>query len=158
MKIRYYVCGLGYDKNLEIIDYEVDFGDFDTYVEAYELFVKLQCRDAESFFVDAPEVYSIDLRVEECEVTDDAIECFNIKNEFGIFNPKFKEEPTIRTDLVINLLDELDLPYDDYCVNYIAQAWEADHEEEIKETYGFEIDEEDVKMYWLGYVNENLFV
>ena len=92
MKIRYYVCGLGYNKNLEAIDYEVDFGDFDTYEEAYEMFVKLQCRDAESFFMNAPDVHSIDLRVEMCAVTDDAIECFHIRNELGIFNPKFNKE------------------------------------------------------------------
>ena len=92
MKIRYYVCGLGYNKNCEAIDYECDFGDFDTYVEAYELFVKLQCRDAASFFVDAPDVYSIDLRVEECAETEDIIECLKIRNEFGIFNPKFNQE------------------------------------------------------------------
>lgn len=64
----------------------------------------------------------------------------------------------MRTDLVIKFLDELDFPYDDYCVNYITKSWEEDHEEEIKEIDGFEIDEEDVKIYWLGYVNENLFV
>jgi hypothetical protein len=92
MKIRYYVCGLGYNKDFEAIDYECDFGDFDTYEEAYELFVKLQCRDAESFFMDAPEVYLIDLRVEMCEVTDDTIECFHIRNEWEIINPKFNKE------------------------------------------------------------------
>ena len=92
MEIRYYVCGLGYDKDNCAIDYEQHFGDFDTYEEAYELFVKLQCRSAESFFVDAPEVYSIDLRVEMCAVTDDSIECFHIRNEWGIFNPKFNKE------------------------------------------------------------------
>ena len=95
MKIRYYVCGLGYDKNYEAIDYEVGFGDFDTYEEAYELFVKLQCKDAEFFFGDAPDVYSIDIRVEECEETDIAIECIEIKNEWGIINPKF----TVNTKL-----------------------------------------------------------
>jgi hypothetical protein len=92
MKIRYYVCGLGYDENLEVIDYEVDFGDFDSYKEAYELFVKLQCRSAESFFVNASEVYEIDIRLEECEETDDAIECIKIRNEWGIINPKFNKE------------------------------------------------------------------
>lgn len=92
MKIRYYVCGLGYDKNLEVIDYEVGFGDFDTYEEAYELFVKLQCRRAESFFVNASEVYEIDIRLEECEETDDTIECIKIRNEWGIINPKFNKE------------------------------------------------------------------
>ena len=90
--IRYYVCGLGYNENYEAIDYECSFGDFDTYEEAYELFVQLQCRSAESFFVNASEVYSIDLRVEECEETEDSIECFHIRNEFGVFNPKFNKE------------------------------------------------------------------
>ena len=92
MKIRYYVCGLGYNKNYEAVDYECNFGGFDTYEEAYELFVKLQCKDAEFFFSDAPDVYSIDLRVEECEETEVIIDCFNIKNEFGIFNPKFNKD------------------------------------------------------------------
>lgn len=92
MKIRYYVCGLGYDQNYEAVDYECNFGGFDTYEEAYELFVKLQCEDAKLFFVDAPDVYSIDLRVEECEETDIAIECFQIRNEWGIINPKFSKE------------------------------------------------------------------
>lgn len=90
--IRYYVCGLGYNKNLEVIDYEVDFGDFDTYEEAYELFVKLQCRDEESFFTEASEVYQIDIRIEECEETDNHIECFQIRNEWGVINPKFNKE------------------------------------------------------------------
>ena len=92
MKIRYYVCGLGYDENLEVIDYEVDFGDFDTYEEAYNLFVELQCRRAESFFVNASEVYEIDIRIEECVEINDGIECFNIRNEWGIINPKFNKE------------------------------------------------------------------
>lgn len=50
MEIRYYVCGIGYDKNDCVTDYEWDFGDFDTYEEAYELFVQLQCRDVAPFF------------------------------------------------------------------------------------------------------------
>lgn len=92
MKIRHYVCGLGYNKNYEAIDYEFSFGGFDTYEEAYQLFVKLQCRDAESFFVKVPEVYAIDIRVEKCVETDDKIECFEIRNEWSIINPKFNRE------------------------------------------------------------------
>ena len=92
MKTRYYVCGLGYDKNLEAIDCEVNFGDFDTYEEAYGLFVQLQCRKYESFFVNAPDVYQIDIRLEECEETDDIIECVDIRNEWGVINPKFNRE------------------------------------------------------------------
>lgn len=91
MKTRYYVCGLGYDVNDYITDYDFDFGDFDTYEDAYELFVKLQCRSAETFFEDVPEVCYLLIQIEECEETEDEISCVDIKNEFHIFNPNFKE-------------------------------------------------------------------
>ena len=91
MKIRYYVSGLGYDENDCITDYEEDFGDFDTYEEAYELFVRLQCRSEESFFEDAAEVYELLIQLEECEETEDAITCVDVKNEWWITNPNFKE-------------------------------------------------------------------
>jgi hypothetical protein len=89
--IRYYVCGLGYDENNEITDYEEDFGDFDTYGEAYELFVRLQCQDMELLFLQEPEVYELLIQLEECEETDEAITCIDVKNEWCIFNPKFEE-------------------------------------------------------------------
>lgn len=92
MKIRYYVCGLGYDKNYKVVDYECNFGGFDTYEEAYELFVQLQCKNPASFFIDAPDVYEMDIRIEKCKETDFAIECFDIRNEYAIINPKFNEE------------------------------------------------------------------
>ena len=63
----------------------------------------------------------------------------------------------MRTDLVIKYLEELELPYDDYCVNSIVKNWEKEHEEEIKENNLYEIDDEDVKSYWFYYVKENLF-
>ena len=91
MKTRYYVCGLGYDEDDCITDYDFDFGDFDTYVEAYELFVKLQCRAAETFFENAPEVCRLLIQLEECEETDDEINCVDVKNEWWIENPNFKE-------------------------------------------------------------------
>ena len=90
--IRYYVCGLGYDENLEAIDYEVGFGDFDTLEDAYKLFEDLAGRNDESFFVDAHNVYEIEVRLEECEETDDAIECIDVIDEFGVTNPNFEEE------------------------------------------------------------------
>ena len=92
MKIRYYVCGLGYDGNDCITDHEQSFGDFDTYEEAYELFVKLQCRSEESFFKNAPEVYEMLIQLEECEEDDECIECIDVRNEWWIINPNFKEE------------------------------------------------------------------
>ena len=90
-EIRYCVCGLGYDKNDCITDYECDFGDFDTYEEAYELFVKLQCRGIASFFEEAPELYQLLIQVEECEEDDYCIECIDVKNEWWIVNPNFKK-------------------------------------------------------------------
>lgn len=85
MKTRYYVCGLGYDENDCVTDYDFDFGDFDTYVEAYELFVKLQCRAVETFFENAPDVCRLLIQVEECEETDDEITCIDVKNEWWIY-------------------------------------------------------------------------
>ena len=90
--IRYYVCGLGYDVNGNITDYEKYYGDFDTYVEAYELFVKLQCKPAETFFENVVGVNQLWLQLEECEEHDDYTECIDVKNEWWIVNPDFKEE------------------------------------------------------------------
>ena len=90
--IRYYVCGLGYDVNGNITDYEKYYGDFDTYTEAYELFVKLQCKSAETFFENAAGVNQLLLQVEECEKHNDYTECIDVKNEWWIVNPNFKEE------------------------------------------------------------------
>jgi hypothetical protein len=92
MKTRYYVCVLGYDENDCITDYEKTLGDFDTYVEAYELFVKNQCKDAESFFTDIPKVYQLLLQLEECEEDDEEIHCVHVSNTSWIVNPNFKEE------------------------------------------------------------------
>lgn len=89
--IRYYVCGLGYDENNCITDHEQYFGDFDTYEEAYELFVKLQCRDTKSFFEKAPKIYQLLIQLEECEEDDEEVECIDVRNEWWIENPNFKE-------------------------------------------------------------------
>lgn len=90
MKIRYYVCGLGYDASYCITDYEQEFGDFDTYEEAYELFVKLQCRSVESFFENASDICQLLIQLEKCEETEDYIECIDVINEWWIVNPNFK--------------------------------------------------------------------
>lgn len=88
---RYYVCGISYDKNNCVTDYEKYFDDFDTYEEAYELFVKLQCRSAESFFTAVPEVYQWLIQLEECEETEDEINCIDVRNEWWIVNPNYQE-------------------------------------------------------------------
>ena len=92
MKNRYYIYGLGYDENNRITDYEKYIGDFDTYEEAYEEFVKLQCRDTGWFFKYTQNLYQLLLQLEECEETDDEINCIDVKNEWWIINPNFKEE------------------------------------------------------------------
>ena len=91
-KVRYHVYSLGYDENNCITDYEQDFGDFNTYGEAYEEFVKLQRRDAGWFFEDTPNLYQLLLQLEECEEDDDESNCVDVKNEWWIVNPNFKEE------------------------------------------------------------------
>jgi hypothetical protein len=92
MKIRYYISALTYDKDDCITDYEQDFGDFDTYEEAYEEFVKLQCKDAEWFFKKQANDYQLLIQLEECEETDEEINCVDVKNELWITNPNFKED------------------------------------------------------------------
>lgn len=91
METRFYVCGLGYDENGFVTDHEQSFGDFNTYEEAYELFVKLQCRDIASFFEKAPDIYQLLIQLEECEEDDDGAECVDVRNEWWIENPNFKE-------------------------------------------------------------------
>ena len=91
MKIKYYVLGIGYDGNGYVTDYVQYFGEFDIYVEAYELFVKLQCKDEKSFFTEAPNVHELLIQIEECEETDDEINCIDVKNEWWIVNPNFEE-------------------------------------------------------------------
>jgi hypothetical protein len=92
MKTRYHVCGLGYDQNNCITDYEQYFGDFDTYEEAYEEFVMLQCRDVAWFFGGTPNIYQLLLQLEECEEDDYEVNCIDVKNEWWIINPNYKEE------------------------------------------------------------------
>ena len=105
MKIRYYVCGLGYDKDNCVIDYECDFGDFDTYEEAYECFVRVQCSNPESLFTHKFASCQMLIQLEECEETDDEINCIDVKNECLIENPNFKEENNMKIrDCDVSLL------------------------------------------------------
>jgi hypothetical protein len=92
MKIRYHICGIGYDKNDCVTDYETNLGDFDDYEEAYEEFVKLQCEDVRGFFNRVPNIYQILIQLEECEETDEEITCIDVNNEWWIINPNYKEE------------------------------------------------------------------
>ena len=92
METRYYVCGLIYDENDCITDYEQSFGDFDTYEEAYEQFVKLQCKEPEYFFKMQANDYQLLIQLEECEEDDEEINCVDVKNEWWIENPNFKKE------------------------------------------------------------------
>lgn len=92
MEVRYYVCGLGYDKDNCVTDYECDFGDFDTYEEAYECFVKVQCSSPYSLFSHPLASYQMLIQLEECEETENEINCIDVKNEWWVINPNFEEE------------------------------------------------------------------
>lgn len=91
MKIKYYVCGLGYDENYCVTDYEQDFGDFDTYDEAFELFEKLKNRNEAEFFENASKLYQLLIQLEECEEDDDVTECIDVTDEFWVVNPNFNK-------------------------------------------------------------------
>ena len=91
MKIKYYVCGIGYDENNHITDYEQTFGIFDQYVDAYEFFVKLQCRNEASFFIQNYKLYQMLIQIEKCQVFDNEINCINVKNESWIINPNYND-------------------------------------------------------------------
>ena len=88
MKIRYYVCGIGYDKNDCITDYDREFGDFDTVEEARDKFdeVVYEAEDNldEFFLDDEPEVSYWKIQLEKCEETDEYIECIDVLDEVDI--------------------------------------------------------------------------
>ena len=92
MKTRYYVCGIGYDENDCITDYERKFGDFGTYEQAYARFVTVQCMSRDVLFANVCGVHQMLLQLEECEETEEEINCIDVKNEWWIENPNFKEE------------------------------------------------------------------
>ena len=93
---RFYVCGIGYDENNRVTDLEWNFGQFDNYAKAYELFVQLQCRIAKSFFKDADaNIYQLLIQLEECEETDYGIECIDVRNEFWVKNPNHNTSVTV---------------------------------------------------------------
>ena len=89
MKIRYYVCGIGYDNNDCVTDYDREFGDFDTVEEAQEKFAEA-VREAEDnldeFFLDSePEVTYWHIQLEKCEETESEINCIDVIDEIDIF-------------------------------------------------------------------------
>ena len=90
---RYYLCGIGYDENNRlycVTDNEWTFGVFADYPEAYEQFVRLQCRDAASFFTGTKaNVYQMLLQLEECIGTENGVECIDVRNEFWVTNPNY---------------------------------------------------------------------
>ena len=92
MKTRYYVCGLGYDVKGNITDYEKHYGDFDTYEQAYARFVTVQCMSRDVLFANACGVHQLLVQLEECEETEEEINCIDVKNEWWIINPNYKEE------------------------------------------------------------------
>ena len=92
MKTRFYVCGLGYDVDGNITDYEREFGEFETYEQAYARFVTVQCMSRDVLFAYARGVDQLLVQLEECEEEDDGAECIDVRNEWWLENPNYKEE------------------------------------------------------------------
>lgn len=86
--IRYYVSGIGYDKNDCVTDYDREFGDFNIVEEAREKFAEA-VREAEDnldeFFLDSePEVAYWHIQLEKCEVTEFEINCIDVLDEIDV--------------------------------------------------------------------------
>ena len=130
--IKYCVCGLGYDENNRITDYEMYLGDFDNYEEAYEFFVKLQCRNPKWFFRSVSDVYQLLLQLEECEDDGDEINCIDVKNEWWITNPNFKKSTMNRQQFVDYVHDNFNVSVEflrllDNVLHYAElQCWDED--------------------------------
>jgi hypothetical protein len=147
MKTRYYVCGLGYDVNDCITDYEQTYEGFDTYEEAYELFVRLQCSKWDLFFFQEHGIYQLLIQLEECEESDDEITCIDVKNEWWVVNPNYEEEVKMNKKNNMAYWDAIDaltegyvkklVKYSDTKVNLYGSCYEP---EDIKE-----MDEEERK-------------
>ena len=125
MKIRYYVCGIGYNKNDCITDYDREFGDFDTVEEAREKFAEV-VREAEDnldeFFLDSePEVTYWHIQLEKCEETKSEINCIDIIDEIDIC----KEEMQMKKFEVV-------VHYEG-AINYEVEAQTEDEAKQIAE-------------------------
>lgn len=87
-EIRYFICGLGYDANGRITDYERSFGDFDDKDEAQDKFDEVVSEAEEfidEFFENAPyEVACWKIQLEKCECTDGYDECVDVLDEYDI--------------------------------------------------------------------------
>lgn len=88
-KTRFFIFGLGDDEHNCATDYEKYFGEYDTYEEAYEYFVKLQKQDAGLFCIPS-DVCFLRVLIEECEEFADITECIDVRNEFVVKNPVFQ--------------------------------------------------------------------
>lgn len=88
--IRYYVCGLGYDINNHMTDYEHIFGVFDDYNDSYKLFNELNQKKYEQLFDDeSVAIPQLLIHIEECEEIDGEIRCIDIKNQSWFISPNF---------------------------------------------------------------------
>lgn len=81
----YCVCALGYDNDDRVTDYEHYYGDFDNYEDAYRKYVDLQTKSVSELFENVHDnVYILHILLQECEESDDDVNCIDIKNEFEV--------------------------------------------------------------------------
>ncbi len=73
------------------------------------------------------------------------------------FNEKYLESLDYDiTDKIWETLEEKEFPSNRKCIEYIRDHWIDEHQESIEEAWEeettFEIDDEDVEIYWFEYV------
>lgn len=124
MKIRYFVCGLGYDTNNCITDYERSFGDFDTVGEAKEKFEEV-IQKAENhlteFFNDVPEVFYWHIQLEKCECTDEYDECIDVIDEIDIYKSEVKQMRNVLVLVEVN--DDKAIAEDMGTIDYLEREF-----------------------------------
>lgn len=84
MKIRYYVCAIGYDSGDCVTDYEKDFGDYDDIVEARNRFCEVINNPTKFFKNKNLNVAYWKVQLEKCEETSKEINCIDFVEEQNI--------------------------------------------------------------------------
>ena len=88
---KYFVTALGYDETHSITDYDHSYGVFDSYEEAYKKWVKV-LDDEKSLFTNTDNLYQMCVFIEECFKNKKSVECYDLKNEYWVINPRFRSD------------------------------------------------------------------
>ena len=92
MKLKYFLCAIGYDAEGYVTDFEETLAEFKNEREACIAFDKfIWNENANEHFKAWTSVKDILLQVEKCEETEHSIECIDIIKEEWIENSNYKE-------------------------------------------------------------------